>query len=132
MDFPNPLRAQCAQCGMEHNDGRLELIVGSEAMRNILKPKEGTIREAIAENFRLSTPPNLAIIVREGYNKPKTPTIIPKRQAPEREPEQQEIEIPEPEPTPEPVQEPEPKKEEPPIDPEWAAIGTPVEDQDDW
>jgi len=149
MDFPNPLRAQCTQCGMEVGDGRLELIVGSEAMRNILKPKEATILTAISQNFGLSAPPNLAIIVREGYNKPKVQTIVPQRQAPQRAPEQQVIPgdwatAPEPEPTPaeeepalEPIPEPEnnPPAEPPPeapIEDEWSAIGTVVDDNEDW
>jgi len=71
-DFKGPLRAQCAQCGLENNDGKLQIIVSSEAMKNILKPKEGIIREAIANKFWLDTPPNIAFEVREGYNKPKT------------------------------------------------------------
>ena len=68
-NFPNPMRSMCAQCGLENNDGKLELVMGSSTIRNILKPKETIIREAIADKFKLSTPPNLAFIVREGYNK---------------------------------------------------------------
>jgi len=55
--------------GLENNDGKLEIIVASEAVKNLLKPKESIIREAIADKFNLSTPPNLAFVVREGYNK---------------------------------------------------------------
>jgi len=90
--FPNPTRAHCTQCGLENNDGKLELILSSETMRSILKPKEAAIREAIAEKFNLSTPPNLAFIVREGYNKPKAsqpPAALSK--IPEHEMRQQSI-----------------------------------------
>jgi len=91
-NFPNPMRSQCAQCGMENNDGKLEIIISNEATRNILKPKETSIREAIAEKFGLSTPPNLAFVVREGYNKPKVQQPeVRNRFEPRPEPEQQTI-----------------------------------------
>jgi len=90
--FPNPMRSRCAQCGMENNDGKLEIIATSDAMRDIIKPKEGAIREAIAEKFKLDTPPNLAFVVREAYNKVK-PQAVPmvRPPEPEREMEQQTI-----------------------------------------
>jgi len=91
-NFPNPMRSQCAQCGMENNDGVLEIIINNETMRSILKPKEASIREAIAEKFNLSTPPNLAFVVREGYNKPKVQQPEARnRFEPKTEPEQQTI-----------------------------------------
>ena len=90
--FRNPMQSQCLQCGLENNDGRLEVIVSTEAMRSILKPKEATIREIIAEKFGLSTPPNLAFVVREGYNKPKVkPPEVKNRFEPRPDLEQQTI-----------------------------------------
>jgi len=68
-NFPNPMRSMCAQCGMVNNNGKLEIITNSETIKNILKPKEATIRESIADKFQLSTPPNLAFVVQEAYNK---------------------------------------------------------------
>jgi len=152
MDFPNPMRSQCAQCGMENNDGALELITSSEAMRNILKPKEGAIREAIAENFGLSTPPNLAFIVREGYNKPKGQP--PEQKKPEPKQEQQtlatsweEPEVPEAMPEdfgnmPDETQEPEvpadwantaePTTASSPAEDDWDAIGEEVSTDEKW
>jgi hypothetical protein len=54
------------------------------------------IREALAERFNLSTPPNLAFVVREAYNKqapkmqpaPKEETQNPASPQPSPEPEQ--------------------------------------------
>jgi len=69
--FPNPMRSYCNHCGIENNDGKLEIIIASEAEKDLLKPKESIIREAIADKFSFSTPPNLAFVVREGYNKVK-------------------------------------------------------------
>ena len=88
--FPNPMRSRCAQCGMENNNGKLEIIATSDAMRDIIKPKEGAIREAIAEKFGLDTPPTLAFVVREAYNKVK-PQAAPHVRQPEPEMEQQAI-----------------------------------------
>ena len=123
--FPNPMRAQCAQCGLENNDGKLEIIISSEAMRNILKPKEGAIREAIAEKFALSTPPNLAFIVREGYNKPKAQKPeVKNRFEPMPEPEQQTIPADWLNPLP-PTETAEP--EQPPTDDNWATMDEPAE-----
>ncbi|MCL2285622.1 MAG: DNA polymerase III subunit gamma/tau [Firmicutes bacterium] len=125
--FPNPMRAQCAQCGLENNDGKLEIIIGSETMRNIIKPKEGAIREAIAEKFSLSTPPNLAFIVREGYNKPKVQkSEVKNRFEPKPEPEQQTI----------PVDwitpEPPPEAAEPAYEDSWDAIGDEISSDNKW
>ena len=94
LGFPNPMRSYCAKCGMENNDGKLEIITNSEAMRDILKPKEGIIREAIANKFNLNTPPNLAFVVREAYNKVVT-KVMPTEPAPTQpEPEMAQQAIP--------------------------------------
>ena len=151
--FPNPMRSQCAQCGMEHNDGKLELVTGSETIKNILKPKEGAIREAIAHKFNLTTPPNLAFIARDGYTKKATTQpgtftpIAPATSAtaitPEPEPQlaQQTIAFGEispfeapPQPPPEDIPPFEDGDSIPPIpDPDgWDDIGTEVTDQDTW
>jgi len=118
--FPNPMRSHCAQCGMEINDGKLEIVTGSDTTKDILKPKEGIIREKIADKFHLTTPPNLAFVVREGYNK------VVKQPAPARS-----INI-----QPEPMQEkiPEPQMEQQAIPADWITPeAMPVgELQEDW
>ena len=130
--FPNPMRSQCAQCGMENNDGVLEIIISNEATRNILKPKEASIREAIAEKFGLSTPPNLAFVVREGYNKPKVQQPeVRNRFEPRPEPEQQTI----PADWATPTTESEPEAEIiPEVPDDWASINEPVtaSTEDNW
>ena len=70
--FPNPMRSRCLQCAIEINDGKLDVIMNNETMRNLLKPKELTIREAIAERYRLATPPNIFFVVKEDFVKPKS------------------------------------------------------------
>jgi len=131
--FPNPMRSQCAQCGMENNDGKLEIIISNEAARNILKPKEASIREAIAEKFGLSTPPNLAFVVREGYNKPKVQQPEARnRFEPRPEPEQQTIPTDWVTPS-EPEQIPAPPETEA-ISDQWASIDEPATTppEDNW
>jgi len=105
-NFANPMRSMCAQCGLEHNDGKLELIMASTSIRDILKPKETLIREAITDKFKLSTPPNLAFIVREGYNKTTT-AKVPEIKVETREPE------------------PEPELIQPSIPDDWAVMAEP-------
>ena len=128
-NFPNPMRSMCAQCGLENNDGKLELVMASATMRDILKPKETIIREAIADKFKLSTPPNLAFIVREGYNKPVTlPEKITEVKI-EPEPEFVQPSIPT-----DWVQEPEPEIMQS-IPSDWAQATEPTENAeqpDDW
>jgi len=131
-NFPNPMRSQCAQCGMENNDGKLEIIISNEATRNILKPKEASIREAIAEKFGLSTPPNLAFVVREGYNKPKVQQPEARnRFEPRPEPEQQTIPAdwatPPVESEPEEIPLPPETETIPEIPEEWASTDEPAE-----
>ena len=49
----------------------MQIICDNEAEVQLLKEKNRPmmIREALAEKFNLATPPNLAFIVRENYNK---------------------------------------------------------------
>ena len=134
-NFANPMRSMCAQCGLEHNDGKLELIMSSTSIRDILKPKETLIREAITDKFKLSTPPNLAFIVREGYNKvttAKTPEIKIEQREPEPEPTLIQPSIPDDwvvMPAPEPVD-----AMQQSIPDDWAEVAeTPAEEPaDDW
>ena len=75
--LPPMLRSMLIRCGQEANGGTLEIICDNESETKILKDKNRpmAIREALAEHFNLSTPPNLAFIVRETYNnnEPKPP-----------------------------------------------------------
>jgi len=98
--LPPMLRSMLIRCNTEANGGTLEIICDNESEAKILKDKNRPmmIREALAENFNLSTPPNLAFIVKESYNKPKastplsqepttnTPLPPPELQPPQHEP----------------------------------------------
>jgi len=70
--LPMPLRSQCSQCGVEADGGLLKIIGSNGATITLIKGKQSVIREAIADYFNLSTPPNLAFEVREAYNKGAT------------------------------------------------------------
>jgi len=72
--LPASIRHYLFQCGLENNDGRLEVIAPGDTILGIVRPKEAKIREEIADKFHLDTPPNIAFVMREGYNrqKPKT------------------------------------------------------------
>ena len=90
--FPNPMRSQCAQCGLQNNNDTLEIITSTETMRNIIKPKEAAIREAMADKFSLSTPPAITTIVQEDFVKPKAKVAPPPPPPPPyQEPVQQAI-----------------------------------------
>ena len=102
--LPIPLRSWCARTGLEINDGVLQIICNNEASVVLIKKQQTSIREAIADKFNLSTPPNLAFVVREAYNKVQT--------AAKPEPVQSS-------PTPEP-------------DDDWATFGQPMLDGEAW
>jgi len=72
--LPPMLRSMLIRCKLEFTGGTLEIICDNESEAKILKDKNRPllIREALAEQFNLSTPPNLAFIVREAYNKSAT------------------------------------------------------------
>ena len=76
--LPPMLRSMLSRCNLEVNGGMLEIICDNESEAKLLKDKNRPImiREALAERFNLTTPPNLAFVVRENYNKPapKAPT----------------------------------------------------------
>jgi len=67
------------RCSLEAEGGTLQIICDNESEAKILKDKNRPlmIREALAERFNLSTPPNLAFIVKETYNKPAAKTSVP-------------------------------------------------------
>jgi DNA polymerase III subunit gamma/tau len=67
--LPASIRFMCAQCGVEEINGMLKLFCGDETTRAVLDGKTAVIRETLADYFGLTTPPNLAIEVREAYNK---------------------------------------------------------------
>jgi len=65
------LRSTLVRCGLEADGAILQIICDNESEVKFLKDKSRplAIREALAERFNLSTPPNLAFIVRDTYNK---------------------------------------------------------------
>jgi len=65
------LRSALLRCGLEADGAMLQIICDNESEVKFLKEKNRpmAIREAMAERFNLSTPPNLAFIVRDNYNK---------------------------------------------------------------
>jgi len=82
------LRSTLIRCGLKADGAILQIVCDNESEVKFLKEKNRplTIREALAERFNLSTPPNLAFIVSDPYNitaKPKNP--VP-REAPLQHP----------------------------------------------
>ncbi|MCL2387140.1 MAG: DNA polymerase III subunit gamma/tau [Defluviitaleaceae bacterium] len=67
--LPVPIRAICTRCTVEDDNGTLKIYCGDETSRKLIDGKKTLIREALADYFKISTPPNLAIEVREAYNK---------------------------------------------------------------
>ncbi|MCL2217672.1 MAG: DNA polymerase III subunit gamma/tau [Defluviitaleaceae bacterium] len=67
--LPMPLRSWCGRCGVEAEAGMLKIICDNDATITLIKSKQTIVREALADCFNLTTPPNLAFEVREGYNK---------------------------------------------------------------
>ena len=67
--LPPSIRFMCAQCAVDEVNGMLKLSCGDETTRAVLEGKTAIIRETLADFFKLTTPPNLAISVREAYNK---------------------------------------------------------------
>ncbi|MCL2377778.1 MAG: DNA polymerase III subunit gamma/tau [Defluviitaleaceae bacterium] len=65
------LRSTLIRCNIEADGAILQIICDNESEVKFLKDKNRplAIREALAEKFNLSTPPNLAFIVRDTYNK---------------------------------------------------------------
>jgi len=65
------LRSTLIRCGLEADGAILQIVCDNESEVKFLKEKNRplAIREALAEKFNLSTPPNLAFIVRDTYNK---------------------------------------------------------------
>ncbi|MCL2571199.1 MAG: DNA polymerase III subunit gamma/tau [Defluviitaleaceae bacterium] len=68
--LPPMVRSMLIRCELEVDGGTLNIVCDNESEAKILKDKNRPllIREALAERFNLSTPPNLAFIVRETYN----------------------------------------------------------------
>lgn len=64
------LRSTLIRCGLKADGAILQIICDNESEVKFLKDKNRplTIREALAERFNLSTPPNLAFIVSDPYN----------------------------------------------------------------
>ncbi|MCL2404566.1 MAG: DNA polymerase III subunit gamma/tau [Defluviitaleaceae bacterium] len=99
------LRSTLIRCGIEPDGAILKIICDNESEVKFLKDKNRPlmIREALAEKFNLSTPPNLAFIVSDPYNvaaKPKklatstAPPQPPAREAPKEVPFEIPLEIP--------------------------------------
>ena len=68
--LPANIRSFCAPCGVEEINGMLKIYCGNETAKKIIESKQSIIRENLADFFKLSTPPNLAVEVNEAYNKP--------------------------------------------------------------
>ena len=73
------IRSMLIRCGLEADGAMLQIICDNESEVKILKEKNRPlmIREALAERFNLSTPPNLAFIVRDTYNEQGAKTATP-------------------------------------------------------
>jgi len=88
------LRSTLIRCGLQADGSILQIICDNESEVKFLKEKNRplAIREALAEKFNLSTPPNLAFIVGDPYNKgvaktnkvafPETPPQYSKNEIP--------------------------------------------------
>jgi len=66
--LPNPLRSWCASCGAEMEDGVLKIISNNETTLTMIKGKQNTLREALADILGATTPPTLVFEVQEAYN----------------------------------------------------------------
>jgi DNA polymerase III subunit gamma/tau len=84
--LPRSWGSFAARCGVEEENGMITLICGDTASKAILEQKTTDIREKIEDFYRLSPPPNLAIVVQAGYNK--------KEEIPEAPPEEPTVHIP--------------------------------------
>ncbi|MCL1862841.1 MAG: DNA polymerase III subunit gamma/tau [Defluviitaleaceae bacterium] len=69
LKLPVPIRSMCARCEVEDINGMLKIYCGDETSQKLIEEKKTIIREQLADFFNLTTPPNLAIEVREAYNK---------------------------------------------------------------
>jgi len=87
-NLPPMLRSMLTRCNLEANGGTLEIICDNESEAKLLKDKNRpiTIREVLAERFNLSTPPNLAFVVRENNNAPAPKAPIQRAEPPEPPP----------------------------------------------
>ncbi|MDR0271693.1 MAG: DNA polymerase III subunit gamma/tau [Clostridiales bacterium] len=64
-----PTRSLLAPCEAEMVNGMLKIYCGNETSKKLIEGKQKKIGEIVADYFKLTTPPNLAIEVREAYNK---------------------------------------------------------------
>ncbi|MCL2200149.1 MAG: DNA polymerase III subunit gamma/tau [Defluviitaleaceae bacterium] len=77
LKLPIPIRSICVRCEVEEVNGMLKIYCGDETSQKLIEGKQAIIREQLADFFNLTTPPNLAIEVREAYNKPIEKTEEP-------------------------------------------------------
>jgi len=77
--LPPLVRSMLLRCNLGAEGGTLQIICDNEAEAQLLKEKNRPLllREALAERYNLSTPPNLAFIVQETYNKPAKAAQMP-------------------------------------------------------
>ncbi|MCL2204109.1 MAG: DNA polymerase III subunit gamma/tau [Defluviitaleaceae bacterium] len=81
--FPNPLRAYLARCHVAPQGEQLLITCDNEVAKERIKSHQMTIREAIADRYQLTTPPNLAFSVGVAYNEPKAAPSAPSPFPPE-------------------------------------------------
>lgn len=67
--FTGMLKAMCARADIQVHQDALQIMCDSDATCNFLKNQQNLIREKIAEKFNLDSPPTLAFLVGEIYNK---------------------------------------------------------------
>ncbi|MCL2372897.1 MAG: DNA polymerase III subunit gamma/tau [Defluviitaleaceae bacterium] len=129
--LPMPLRSWCNHAGARVLDGVLQIICNNDASLQLIKKQQTNIREAIAEKFNLSTPPNLAFVVDEAYNdKPKNLSKAAAFANPAPPPAAAPASAPPPEMPPLDWQET--AETAPPATDDWAAFGQPMMDDEAW
>ncbi|MCL2499941.1 MAG: DNA polymerase III subunit gamma/tau [Defluviitaleaceae bacterium] len=74
-NFPDPLRAFIARSTVTPQGEQLLITCNNNIMVEQIKKHQMTIREALAERYMLTTPPNLAFTVGVAYNKPTSSQI---------------------------------------------------------
>jgi DNA polymerase-3 subunit gamma/tau len=103
--FAYPLRSYVSRCNVTPQGEQLLITCDNEAEIERIKAHQMTIREAIADRYQLTTPPNLTFAVGSAYTKPTSVRF------------EQKLENTQP-PMPPPESEPTPEED-------WAAFGQP-------
>jgi len=85
--LPPLIRSMLIRCSLEADGGTLKIISDNASEAKLLKDKNRplVIREALAERFNMSTPPNLDFIVRESKQPTATKEVMPSFPSPPHE-----------------------------------------------